>query len=182
VLAWCCRRIAGRAYAVAAIIRAGRARAQARPQEPWTPYACSTRSCRPRAKAGPSRLSGLGDIGAAVLKECPRSLIFGGTATVEQYKATPRPGPRSRIRKFILGDDRSISGKYIDIMADSITSTRPRLHQLLGRGRAGTPRSRRGDRREIGPIQLCRRRSQVRSRSVHRANQADGVNNDLRLL
>jgi len=33
---------------------------------------------------------GMGDVGAAVLAHCPRSLIFGGTATVEQYKGNPR--------------------------------------------------------------------------------------------
>ena len=32
---------------------------------------------------------GLGDIGAAVLNSCPRSLIFGGTATVDQYASNP---------------------------------------------------------------------------------------------
>ncbi|HET6574321.1 MAG TPA: aldehyde dehydrogenase family protein, partial [Fimbriiglobus sp.] len=61
------------------------------PQEPWTPY----RMTSAFVKAGVPEQAiaiypGLGDIGAAVLKECPRSLIFGGTATVEQYKGNPR--------------------------------------------------------------------------------------------
>ena len=50
---------------------------------------------------------GLGDVGAAVLAGCPRSLIFGGTATVEQYKGNPRVqahGPG--FSKILLGDDK----------------------------------------------------------------------------
>src|SRR5204863_8927494 len=65
---------------------------------------------------------GLGDIGAAVLNSCPRSLIFGGTATVEQYKGNPRVqahGPG--FSKILLGDDKVDQWeKYIDIMADSV--------------------------------------------------------------
>src|SRR5207253_3637596 len=54
---------------------------------------------------------GLGDIGAAVLKECPRSLIFGGTATVEQYKGNPRvqahgPGFSKRSEERRVGKER----------------------------------------------------------------------------
>src|SRR6185312_7462054 len=52
------------------------------PQEPWTPY----RMAAAFFEAGIPREAisiypGLGDIGAAVLQHCPRSLIFGGTAT-----------------------------------------------------------------------------------------------------
>jgi acyl-CoA reductase-like NAD-dependent aldehyde dehydrogenase len=65
---------------------------------------------------------GLGDVGAAVLQHCPRSLIFGGTATVEQYKGNPRVqahGPG--FSKIILGDDKVDEWeKYLDIMCDSV--------------------------------------------------------------
>jgi acyl-CoA reductase-like NAD-dependent aldehyde dehydrogenase len=65
---------------------------------------------------------GLGDVGAAVLAGCPRSLIFGGTATVEQYKGNPRVqvhGPG--FSKILLGDDRVDHWeKYLDVMADSV--------------------------------------------------------------
>ena len=65
---------------------------------------------------------GLGDVGAAVLQHCPRSLIFGGTATVEQYKGNPRVqahGPG--FSKILLGDDKVDEWeKYIDIMVDSV--------------------------------------------------------------
>src|SRR5207244_10656880 len=65
---------------------------------------------------------GLGDVGAAVLASCPRSLIFGGSATVEQYKGNPRVqahGPG--FSKIILGDDQVDQWeKYLDIMVDSV--------------------------------------------------------------
>jgi acyl-CoA reductase-like NAD-dependent aldehyde dehydrogenase len=65
---------------------------------------------------------GLGDVGAAVLNGCPRSLIFGGTATVEQYKGNPRVqahGPG--FSKILIGDDQADNWqKYVDIMADSV--------------------------------------------------------------
>src|ERR1700752_1512534 len=93
------------------------------PQEPWTPY----RMANAFFQAGVPRQAiavypGLGDIGAAVLKECPRSLIFGGTATVEQYKGNPRVqahGPG--FSKILLGDDQVDNWeKYLDIMVDSV--------------------------------------------------------------
>jgi acyl-CoA reductase-like NAD-dependent aldehyde dehydrogenase len=93
------------------------------PQEPWTPY----RMANAFIKAGVPKEAiaiypGLGDIGAAVLNSCPRSLIFGGTATVEQYKGNPRVqahGPG--FSKIILGDDEVDNWqKYLDIIADSV--------------------------------------------------------------
>src|SRR5215831_11092218 len=93
------------------------------PQEPWTPYrmfSAFTQAGIP--KQAISIYPGLGDIGAAVLKECPRSLIFGGTETVEQYKGNPRVqahGPG--FSKILLGDDKVDQWeKYLDIMADSV--------------------------------------------------------------
>src|SRR5437899_3958408 len=93
------------------------------PQEPWTPY----RMTQAFVQAGIPKQAiaiypGLGDIGAAVLNTCPRSLIFGGTATVEQYKGNPRVqahGPG--FSKIILGDDKVDQWeKYLDIMCDSV--------------------------------------------------------------
>lgn len=93
------------------------------PQEPWTPY----RMAAAFMKAGipPQAIAiypGAGEVGAAVLQHCPRSLIFGGTATVEQYKGNPRVqahGPG--FSKILLGDDVVDDWeKYIDIMVDSV--------------------------------------------------------------
>ncbi|HEY2892774.1 MAG TPA: aldehyde dehydrogenase family protein, partial [Pirellulales bacterium] len=65
---------------------------------------------------------GGGDVGAAVLANCRRSMIFGGTATVERYKGDPRVqahGPG--FSKILLGDDVVDDWeKYIDLMADSV--------------------------------------------------------------
>jgi acyl-CoA reductase-like NAD-dependent aldehyde dehydrogenase len=93
------------------------------PQEPWTPY----RMTQAFVQAGVPKQAiaiypGLGDVGAAVLASCPRSLIFGGTATVEQYKGNPRVqahGPG--FSKILLGDDQVDHWeKYLDIMVDSV--------------------------------------------------------------
>jgi acyl-CoA reductase-like NAD-dependent aldehyde dehydrogenase len=93
------------------------------PQEPWTPY----RMCQAFISAGVPKEAisiypGGGDVGAAVLAHSPRNLIFGGTATVEQYKGNPRVqahGPG--FSKILLGDDKVDQWeKYLDIMCDSV--------------------------------------------------------------
>src|SRR5437879_4882610 len=93
------------------------------PQEPWTPY----RMTQAFIQAGVPRQAisiypGLGDVGAAVLNACPRSLVFGSTQTVEQYKGNPRVqvhGPG--FSKILLGDDKVDQWeKYLDIMVDSV--------------------------------------------------------------
>jgi acyl-CoA reductase-like NAD-dependent aldehyde dehydrogenase len=93
------------------------------PQEPWTPF----RMTQAFVQAGIPKQAiaiypGLGDVGAAVLASCPRSLIFGGTATVEQYKGNPRVqahGPG--FSKIIIGDDQVDNWrKYLDLMVDSV--------------------------------------------------------------
>src|SRR5438105_3430913 len=93
------------------------------PQEPWTPY----RMTQAFIQAGIPRQAiaiypGLGEVGAAVLNHCPRSLIFGGTATVEQYKGNPRVqahGPG--FSKILLGDDQVDNWrKHLDLMVDSV--------------------------------------------------------------
>jgi acyl-CoA reductase-like NAD-dependent aldehyde dehydrogenase len=93
------------------------------PQEPWTPYrmfAAFTAAGIP--KQAISIYPGLGDIGAAVLNSCQRSLIFGSSATVEQYKGNPRVqahGPG--FSKILLGDDKVDQWeKYLDLMVDSV--------------------------------------------------------------
>src|SRR4051794_3148392 len=93
------------------------------PQEPWTPY----RMTQAFIQAGIPRQAiaiypGLGEVGAAVLQHCQRSLIFGGTATVEQYKGNPRVqahGPG--FSKILLGDDVVDNWpKYLDMMVNSV--------------------------------------------------------------
>ena len=93
------------------------------PQEPWTPF----RMAEAFFQAGIPREAisiypGEGDVGAAVLAACERSLIFGGTPTVERYKGNPKVqahGPG--FSKILLGDDQVDHWeKYLDIMVDSV--------------------------------------------------------------
>jgi acyl-CoA reductase-like NAD-dependent aldehyde dehydrogenase len=93
------------------------------PQEPWTPY----RMTEAFFQAGIPREAisvypGGGDVGAAVLDSCERSLIFGGTATVDRYRGNPRVqahGPG--FSKIIFGDDQVDHWeKYLDVMVDSV--------------------------------------------------------------
>lgn len=93
------------------------------PQEPWTPY----RMAGAFFEAGIPREAisiypGEGDVGAAVLESCNRSLIFGGTATVDRYRGNPRVqahGPG--FSKILLGDDQVDNWeKYLDIMVESV--------------------------------------------------------------
>ena len=93
------------------------------PQEPWTPW----RMTQAFFEAGIPRESislypGLGEVGAAVLKHCSRSLIFGGTATVEQYAGSPGVqvhGPG--FSKILLGDDQVDRWEdHLDLMVDSV--------------------------------------------------------------
>src|SRR5437879_860995 len=93
------------------------------PQEPWTPY----RMAAAFFEAGVPREAisiypGLGDVGAEVVRCTNRSMIFGGTTTVERYKGDPRVqvhGPG--FSKILLGDDVVDQWeKYLDIMVDSV--------------------------------------------------------------
>jgi len=93
------------------------------PQEPWTPYrmtAAFTEAGIPAEAI--SIYPGGPDVGAAVLASCDRSMIFGGTPTVERYKGNPKVqahGPG--FSKILLGDDVVDDWeKYVDLMADSI--------------------------------------------------------------
>jgi acyl-CoA reductase-like NAD-dependent aldehyde dehydrogenase len=93
------------------------------PQEPWTPF----RMAEAFFQAGIPREAisvypGEADIGAAVLESCGRSLVFGGTPTVERYRGNPRVqahGPG--FSKILLGDDEVDNWeKYLDLMIESV--------------------------------------------------------------
>jgi hypothetical protein len=93
------------------------------PQEPWTPF----RMAEAFFQAGIPREAisiypGEGDVGAAVLEGCGKSLIFGGTATVDRYRGNPRVqahGPG--FSKILLGDDQVDQWeKHLDVMVDSV--------------------------------------------------------------
>jgi acyl-CoA reductase-like NAD-dependent aldehyde dehydrogenase len=93
------------------------------PQEPWTPYriyAAFTEAGVPREAF--SLYPGEAEAGAAVLEACDRSMIFGGTPTVERYRGNPKVqahGPG--FSKILLGDDVVDEwGKYLDLMVESI--------------------------------------------------------------
>jgi len=94
------------------------------PQEPWTPY----RMMQAFLQAGVPKQaiaiypSPAPEVGAAVLNNSARALIFGSTATVERYKGNPNVqvhGPG--FSKILLGDDKVDQWeKYLDIMVDSV--------------------------------------------------------------
>jgi acyl-CoA reductase-like NAD-dependent aldehyde dehydrogenase len=93
------------------------------PQEPWTPY----RMAEAFFQAGVPREAiclypGEGPVGAAVLERCGRSLIFGGSATVEMYRSNPRVqahGPG--FSKILFGDDQVDRWEtFLDTMVDSV--------------------------------------------------------------
>jgi acyl-CoA reductase-like NAD-dependent aldehyde dehydrogenase len=93
------------------------------PQEPWTPYrifAAFTEAGVPKEAFG--LYPGEAEAGAAVLEACDRSMIFGGTPTVERYRGNPKVqahGPG--FSKILLGDDVVDDWeKYLDLMAESI--------------------------------------------------------------
>jgi acyl-CoA reductase-like NAD-dependent aldehyde dehydrogenase len=93
------------------------------PQEPWTPY----RMFAAFTEAGiPPEVfclyPGEAEAGSAVLDACDRSMIFGGTPTVERYRGNPKVqahGPG--FSKILLGDDVVDHWEdYLDLMAESI--------------------------------------------------------------
>jgi acyl-CoA reductase-like NAD-dependent aldehyde dehydrogenase len=93
------------------------------PQEPWTPYrifAAFTEAGVPREVF--ALYPGEAEAGAAVLEACDRSMIFGGTATVDRYRGNPKVqahGPG--FSKILLGDDVVDRwADYLDLMAESI--------------------------------------------------------------
>jgi acyl-CoA reductase-like NAD-dependent aldehyde dehydrogenase len=91
-------------------------------QEPWTPYPNGEAFFRPLPREAISVYPGLGDVGAAVLENCGRNLIFGGTATVDRYRGNPAVqahGPG--FSKILLGDDQVDRWEqFLDVMVDSV--------------------------------------------------------------
>ncbi len=92
-------------------------------QEPWTPYrmaACMIEAGIPAESIG--LYPGATDVGAAVLANCGRSMIFGSAKTVEQYRGDPRVqvhGPG--FSKIILGDDCVDDWEQsLDMMVESV--------------------------------------------------------------
>jgi acyl-CoA reductase-like NAD-dependent aldehyde dehydrogenase len=93
------------------------------PQEPWTPYrmaAAFTEAGVP--KEAISIYPGGGEMGAEVVRRSNRTMIFGGTPTVERYRGDTRVqvhGPG--FTKILLGDDVVDEWeKYLDVMVDSV--------------------------------------------------------------
>jgi acyl-CoA reductase-like NAD-dependent aldehyde dehydrogenase len=93
------------------------------PQEPWTPYrmaAAFTQAGVP--KEAISVYPGGGDMGAEVVRRSNRTMIFGGTPTVQRYRGDPRVqvhGPG--FSKILLGDDVVDDWeKYLDVMVNSV--------------------------------------------------------------
>ena len=93
------------------------------PQEPWTPF----RMAQAMMQAGvpPQAIAlypGGADIGAAVLESCPRTMLFGSQATVDQHGGNPRVqvhGPG--YSKILIGDDEVDNWEsYLDIMETSV--------------------------------------------------------------
>jgi acyl-CoA reductase-like NAD-dependent aldehyde dehydrogenase len=93
------------------------------PQEPWTPYRMAGAFFEAGVPSGAiSIYPGEADVGAAVLESCSRSLIFGGTSTVDRYRGNPRVqahGPG--FSKIVLGDDAVDDWeRYLDLMVESV--------------------------------------------------------------
>jgi acyl-CoA reductase-like NAD-dependent aldehyde dehydrogenase len=93
------------------------------PQEPWTPYRMTAAFVEAGIPKGAiSIYPGGGDVGAAVLDACSRSVVFGGTPTVDRYRGNPKVqahGPG--FSKILLGDDQVDRWQdYLDIMVESV--------------------------------------------------------------
>jgi acyl-CoA reductase-like NAD-dependent aldehyde dehydrogenase len=93
------------------------------PQEPWTPYRMMAAFVEAGIPAEAFALyPGGPEAGAAVLSAAERAMIFGGTATVEQYKGNPSVqahGPG--FSKILLGDDQVDNWEqHLDVMVESI--------------------------------------------------------------
>jgi acyl-CoA reductase-like NAD-dependent aldehyde dehydrogenase len=93
------------------------------PKEPWTPYrmAAALTAAGIPAEAI-SIYPGGADAGAAVLASCQRSMIFGGSDTVQRYKGNPKVsvhGPG--FSKILLGADVVDQWEqYLDLMVESV--------------------------------------------------------------
>jgi acyl-CoA reductase-like NAD-dependent aldehyde dehydrogenase len=93
------------------------------PQEPWTPYRMAAAFIEAGVpKEAIAIYPGGGDMGAEVVRRSDRTMIFGGSATVERYRGDTRVqvhGPG--FSKIMLGDDVVDEWeKYLDVMVDSV--------------------------------------------------------------
>ncbi|MGH9751327.1 MAG: aldehyde dehydrogenase family protein [Blastocatellia bacterium] len=93
------------------------------PQEPWTPYRMAAAFIEAGVpKEAIAIYPGGGDMGAEVVRRSNRTMIFGGSATVERYRGDTRVqvhGPG--FSKILLGDDVVDEWeKYIDVIVDSV--------------------------------------------------------------
>ena len=93
------------------------------PQEPWTPYRMAAAFIEAGVpKEAIAIYPGGGDMGAEVVRRSDRTMIFGGSATVERYRGDTRVqvhGPG--FSKILLGDDVVDEWeKYLDVMIDSV--------------------------------------------------------------
>jgi acyl-CoA reductase-like NAD-dependent aldehyde dehydrogenase len=126
--------------------------------EPWTPY----RMVAAFIQAGLPRQAfalypGGHDVGGAVLSACPRALVFGGEATVNQYKGNPRiqvHGPGWS--KVLFGNDCVDEWEqHIDVLATSVAANSGR--SCINASAIYTPRHGRAIARalaaRLGPIQ-----------------------------
>ncbi|MBO0863034.1 MAG: aldehyde dehydrogenase [Chloracidobacterium sp.] len=95
------------------------------PQEPWTPYRIAAAFIEAGVpKEAIAIYPGGGDMGAEVVRRSDRTMIFGGSATVERYRGDRRVqvhGPG--FSKILLGDDVVDHWeKYLDVIVDSVFS------------------------------------------------------------
>lgn len=93
------------------------------PQEPWTPYRMTAAMTEAGIPAEAIAIyPGGPDVGAAVVSHSPKTMIFGGTATVDRYKGNPHVqvhGPG--FSKILLGDDVVDRWEeYLDLMVESV--------------------------------------------------------------
>ncbi len=145
------------------------------PQEPWTPYRMSEAFFQagvPREAI--SIYPGLGDIGAAVLASCPRSLIFGGSA--DGREVSPRSEGAAARSRLQQDSPRRRRGRRLGEVSrhdggERLRQQRPELYQLLRYLGVAPHRSdRRGSRREArAGGTAATGRSQERARRLYRA-------------
>ena len=105
------------------------------PQEPWTPFRMAAAFAEAGIpKAAISIYPGGADVGAAVLDASGRSVVFGGTPTVDRYRGNPRVqahGPG--FSKILIGDDQVDRWEAVPRHdgRERVRQQRPQLHQLL---------------------------------------------------
>jgi hypothetical protein len=145
------------------------------PQEPWTPF----RMAEAFFKAGVPREAisiypGEADVGAAVLANCERSLVFGGQPTVDRYRGNPKVqahGPG--FSKIVLGDDEVDKWEqYLDVMLESIfANSGAAASTARASGPAGILVTSRSPQETVSGGTRCQRITRREPRGVHRARR-----------